>query len=241
MNNNAIIIENSILKKTLNISGNKIVSSEILNKISGLTLKSGEGSEEFILRFKKGFLSNKEIKASELKVIDTDKNMTDKGEVYTVTFKPFKVFDSKLNLKLVYTLKDEKSVIRKHIELSYDKRGKKSIILDYIDFESMRFDSALNSWSIPKQANSHVPGYALEIGQPLYVDSLFFGVEFPAALNKIEESKTSLRYYSGKNLTDIMKNNLFISYEAVMGAADGNAFPQVQRAFFEYKIGRAHV
>ena len=234
MNNNTIVIENSVLKKTLNVSGNKIDSSEILNKISGLTLKSGEGSEEFILRFKKGFLSNKEIKASELKILDTDKSMTDKGEVYTVTFKPFRVYDSKLNLKLVYTLKDEKSVIRKHIELSYDKRGDKSFALDYIDFESLGFDGSLMSWSIPKQANSHVPGYALEIGQPLYVDSLFFGVEFPAALNKIEESKTSLRYYSGKNLTDIMKNNLFVSREAVIGAADGNAFPQVQRAFFEY-------
>ena len=92
MNNNAIVIENAVLRKTLNVSDNKIVSTEILNKISGLTLKSGDGSEEFILRFKKGFLSSKEIKASDLKVVDTDKSMTDKGEVYTVTFKPLRSY-----------------------------------------------------------------------------------------------------------------------------------------------------
>lgn len=234
MNSNAIVIENSKLRKTLFLEKNRIVSTEILNKLSGITIKSGECSEEFVLRFKTGFFSKAIIKASELKVLASDKIMADGSEVYTITFKPFNVKDSKLTLKLVYSLESKSSVIKKHLELSYDKRGDKAIILDFIDFESLSFDGTLMSWSIPKQANSHVPGYALEMGQPLYVDSLFFGVEFPAALNKIENCKTALRYYSGKKLTDIMKNNLFVSHEAVLGVADGNTFPQVQRAFFEY-------
>ena len=234
MNSNSIIIENEVLRKTLSLDKGRIISSEIYNKLSGLTLKSGEGSEEFILKFKKCIFSKKVIKASELKVVSSDKITTDNGEVYTIAFKPFKVWDSKLSLKVIYNVKGEKDVIRKHLELSFDKRGDKSFVLDCIDFESLNFQANLKSWSVPKQANSHVPGYALEMGQPLYVDSLFLGVEFPAALNKIENSTTSLRYYSGKKLTDIMKNNLFVSREAVMGAADGNTFPQVQRAFFEY-------
>ncbi len=234
MNNNTIVIENEGLRKTLILEKGRIVSSEIFNKLCGLNLKSGEGSEEFILKFKSGFFSKKEIKASELKVLSSHKTVTDSGESYEVTFKSFKVYDSKLSLKLIYTYRSEGSVIKKHIELSYDKRGDKAFILDCINFESLSFDSSLKCWSIPKQADSHVPGYALEIGQPLYVDSLFFGVEFPATLNKIEKNVTTLRYYSGKKLTDIMKNNLFVSREAVLGAADGNTFPQVQRAFFEY-------
>ena len=234
MNCNTIVVENKGLRKTFTLENSRIVASQIFNKLSEINVKSGEGSEEFVLRFKSGFLSKKEIKASELKVISCEKNTDDKGECHTIIFKPFKVWDSKLSLKLVYTLRNDSAVMRKHIELSFDKKGNKAIILDCIDFESLHFESNLKHWSIPKQDSSHVPGYALEIGQPLYVDSLFFGVEFPAALNKIENAVTSLRYYSGKNLTDIMKNNLFISYEAVIGAADGNTFPQVQRAFFEY-------
>ena len=232
--NNTIIIENESLRKTLVLDRNFIVSSDIYNKISSKHLVAQKGSEEFILKFRKGCFSKKIIKASDLKVNDTNKIVNENGEVYTITFKPFGIYGSKLNVRLVYSLKGKNDVIRKHIELSFDNRGDKSFTLDYIDFESLKFEPNLKNWSIPKQADSHVPGYALEIGQPLYVDSLFFGVEFPAALNKINNSTTSLRYYSGKKLTDIMKNNVFVSREAVLGAADGNAFPQVQRAFFEY-------
>lgn len=234
MENNAIIIENAGLRKTLVLDRNFIVSSDIYNKVSSRHLVSMQGSEEFILKFKTGFFSKPEIKASELKVDSTKKELTDCGEIHTIIFVPFKIADSKLLVRLVYTLRSDSNIIRKHIELSFDKRGDKAIILDYIDFECLKFDSALSCWSVPKQADSHVPGYALEMGQPLYVDSLFLGVEFPATLNKINESTTSLRYYSGKNLTDIMTNNLFVSREAVLGAADGKTFPQVQRAFFEY-------
>ena len=233
MNGNSIIIENPSLRKTLILDKNYIVSSEIFNKISSLHLVSQQGSEEFVLRFKSGFFS-KEIKASDLKVEATEKKSDADGDSYTIIFKSFRLWDSKLAVKLIYKVRNDNPIIKKHIELSYDKRGNKTIVLDYIDFESLHFDSSLSCWSIPEQANSHVPGYALEMGQPLYVDSLFFGVEFPATLNKIEKNTTSLRYYSGKKLSDIMKNNLFVSYEAVLGGADGKSFPQVQRAFFDY-------
>lgn len=231
---NSIIIENAGLRKTIILNKNKIVSSEIFNKVSSLNLKSQQGSEEFIVKFRNGIFSKCEIKASELKVDAVERNNTDIGEECTVSFAPFRVADSRLLLKLVYSLKKDGNIIRKHIELSFDKRGNKSIVLDYIDFESIKFDSSLSSWSIPKQENSHVPGYALEMGQPIYVDSLFFGIEFPAAHNKIADSTTSLCYYSGKKLTEIMSNNLYVSREAVLGASDGKSFPQVQRAFFEY-------
>ena len=234
MDNNAIIIENKGLRKTLTLNKDRIVSSEIYNKISSLTVKAQQGSEEFILKFNVGLFAKHEIKASELSVSSTKKELTDDGIIYIIVFAPFKIAGSKLGVKLVYTLRNESTFMRKHIELSYEKRGNKAIVLDHINFESLHFDSSLSCWSIPKQENSHVPGYALEMGQPLYVDSLFFGIEFPATLNKIENCTTSLRYYSGKKLTDIMTNNQYVSREAVIGAADGKSFPQVQRAFFEY-------
>ncbi len=234
MDNNSIIIENAGLRKTLNLDRSYIVSSDIFNKISTRHLVTQQGSEEFILRFKSGLLSKYVIKTSDLKVESTEKVLADDGEIHTIIFKQFKIADSKLILKLVYSFRNESTFMRKHIELSYNKRGKKPIVLDYIDFESLHFDSSLSSWSIPEQANSHVPGFSLEMGQPVYVDSLYFGVEFPAALNKIENSVTSLRYFSGKKLTDIMNNNVFVSYDAVTGGADGSSFPQVQRAFYEY-------
>ena len=234
MKSNSIVIENSVLRKTLVIERDFIVSCEIFNKLSSAHLASQQGSEEFILSFRSGIFSKKEVRASELKVISFDEAKGDEGVAYTIVFKPFRIYGSELSLRLIYSVRKDNPVIKKHIELSYDRRGDKTVILDSIDFESLHFESSLNCWSIPKQASSHVPGYALEMGQPIYVDSLFFGVEFPATLNKINNNTTSLRFFSGKKLTDIMKNNLFVSYDAVIGGADGNTFPQVQRAFFDY-------
>lgn len=234
MKANSIIIENAGIRKTIFLEKNRIVSSEIFNKLSSQNLTARQGSEEFILCFGTGLFSKKLIKASALRVESAGSAVTEDRDIYTITFESFKIAGSKIVAKLIYTLRKESTFIRKHIELSYEKRGNKPVKLDFIDFESLHFESSLKSWSIPKQANSHVPGYALEMGQPVYVDSLFFGVEFPAALSKIENSVTSLRYFSGKKLSDIMKNNVYVSYDAVIGSADGKTFPQVQRAFFEY-------
>ena len=107
MDNNTIIIENEGLRKTLTLNKDRIVSSEIYNKISSLTVKAQQGSEEFILKFKTGLFSKPEIKASELKVTSTKKELTDDGIIYTIIFAPFKVADSKLNAKLIYNLRND--------------------------------------------------------------------------------------------------------------------------------------
>lgn len=234
MNNSVIVIENECLRKNIVLDKNFIVSSEIFNKTSSRHIAAQQGSEEFILSFKSGIFS-KVIKSSALKVESAQNLKTEDGECYTIiSFENFKLWGSELSVKLIYNVSNGRKVFKKHIELSYEKRGNKGIILDYVDLESLKFEQSLSCWSIPKQASSHVPGYALEMGQPVYVDSLFFGVEFPCALNKINNYVTSLRCYSGKKLTDIMENNVFVSYDAVMGGADGKTMPQVQRAFFEY-------
>ena len=86
MDNNTIIIENEGLRKTLTLNKDRIESSEIHNKISTLTVKAQQGSEEFILKFKTGLFSKPEIKASELKVTSTKKELTDDGIIYTIIF-----------------------------------------------------------------------------------------------------------------------------------------------------------
>ncbi|MBO5937521.1 MAG: hypothetical protein J6Q79_07950, partial [Clostridia bacterium] len=76
----------------------------------------------------------KQIKASELKVLSFEKTAQEENNIYTIVFKPFRVFDSKLSLKLIYSAANDNPVIRKHIELSFDKRGNKAVALECIDF-----------------------------------------------------------------------------------------------------------
>lgn len=47
----------------------------------------------------------------------------------------------------------------------------------------------------------------LNLGQPLYVNSLFFGCRFPGTYTVIEEKTGFVRYYTGKKLIDMPKNS----------------------------------
>lgn len=229
----SIVIENAYIKKELLLKRRRIISSVIENKISGNILTAGNGSEEFVLSFKSGFFK-KQIKASELKIKDTSVIIDENSSVVKIEFAPFSYKGSDINAIAVYELGKESRTLKKHLELGFSKIGNKKIILDYIDFEKIVFDPSLMHWCSPKQKNSHIPGFAMRLGQPLYIDSLYMGCEFPLCLNDINGSTTMLRYYSGKNLSVLASKGNFISCNAVIGVADGNLFAQVQKAFFEY-------
>lgn len=228
------IIENDFLKKSFTLKNDKIVSWTTLNKISGKTIEAFEGSEEFIICFKNSFFGSSTIKSSEIKVETTSEKETSTSKTYTIIFKSIKIKDSKLKISLVYEAPKYQGILRKHIEIKGEKVGEKPLILDCINLESMKFNSELKCWCIPDQPSSHVPGYMLEMGQPIYVDSLFMGSEFPAALNKINDFTTSINCYSGKNLCEFIKEKPFVSYCSVIGSAQGDIFEQVQKAFFDY-------
>ncbi len=234
MKKDTLIIENDYIRKSLIINGDRIVSWSILNKQSGKTVEALDGSEEFIINFKSSFFGSSTVKASELKIETTTQKETASAKIYTIIFKTTKVKDSKIKISLVYHVPIYQGILRKHLEIKGEKLGEKPIILDFINLESMRFDPAVKCWCIPDQPNSHVPGYMLEMGQPIYIDSLFMGSEFPAALNKISDFTTSINCYSGKDICQTLKEKTFVSYSSVIGAADGDIFEQVQKAFFAY-------
>ena len=231
-NEKKCIIENEYISKSILFVSSKIKEVKICNKITSKTLTALENSEEFIVTFKTGIFSKKVIKASDLKLKEFEQ-IADKGK-YVFTFSAVKVGGSKIEIKLVYSLQSSMKFLRKHLEFSVVDGTTKDIKLDCVEFERLFFDGKLNFWSIPKQNFSHIPGYALEMGQPVYVDSLFFGLEFPVSYNKIENGGVTVRFYSGKKMSELTANSSYKTYDCVVGVAQGDLFAQVQRAFFEY-------
>ena len=227
------IIENSFIKKELLIEKGRIVSFSYTNKLSSNNLTALDGSEVFELSFGNG-LFGKKIKAGELKIKDTTEKIETFSKRHEINFKPFKVKDSTVNLTLVYEIGDNDFFLRKHLELSFAEKGSKDIVLDYIDFENLRFNPGLPYWTVPKQEKSHIPGFALGLGQPVYVDSMFFGFEFPVCLTEIKENATSVKYYNGNTLNKLCSNGKFTTESFVAGCGDGNLMKQVQKAFFTY-------
>ena len=230
---NNIVIENDHIRKELHLKSDRIKGFTLVNKNNDRTLISQKCGEEFVLTFKSAF-SKKEIKASEIKVSDISSVREGEFSKYTVTFSSFDVKDSKIEVKLVYILNDYRCYIRKYLELRYEKKGVKEIILDSIAFESFSFDSSLKFWSVPKQKDAETKSFALSLGQPIYVDGFYFGCEFPVAINKIKNYNAMSTYYSGKRLSELIGSGCYISHKSVAGGAVSDIFEDVQKAFFEY-------
>ncbi|MBE6773569.1 MAG: hypothetical protein E7544_05025 [Ruminococcaceae bacterium] len=232
---NRIIIENSYIKKEISLDKGSISSFTVINKICGRALSASAGSEEFVLSLKgKCRFSKRLIPASSLRVADVSADSENGLTALKIDFAPFDFKGSSILISEVYELKDSEPFMRKHLEFSYDKVGNKAVCLDYISFESFSFDTSLSFWSIPEQKNSHIPGYVMQLGQPVYIDSLYFGCEFPLCSNKIKDGTALVTYYNGKSLDKLITDGVYRSYDAVVGAAEGNLFAQVQKAFFAY-------
>lgn len=227
------IIENSLIKKELCIKDNKISGISVTDMLHGKTLALPEKSEEFFLCFKCGF-RRIVLKASETEIASFDTRKENGETLCTLSFNSVKIADSEIKIALVYRLKDNKSYIQKHIELSYKKRGNRKIILDYICFEKIGISPCHKTWSVPNQSGSHIPGFALSLGQPVYIDRFYTGCEFPAALNSIENGTALVRYFSGKELSELIGQNKYVSFGSVLGCAESDIFEQVQKAFFAY-------
>lgn len=233
MKNETYIIENSLIKKELIIEKGRIRGFSYFNKISGKSLTAEKGSEVFEISFGNGFIP-KVIKSGDLRIKGTKEIIERFSKIHQIYFEPVKVKDSVISLTLVYEIGENDFFLRKHLEISYDKYGRKPLILDYIDFEKMAFDPALSYWTVPEQKNSHIPGFALGLGQPVYVDSMFFGFEFPVCLTEIKKFRTSVKYYNGKPLRKLTGSDKFVSESFVAGCGDGSLREQVQKAFFSY-------
>lgn len=233
VNENRIIIENSNIKKEITVEKGKIISFFIENKLSKRILTVGKGSEEFVLSFGGG-LFKKRVNASELIIKGTSVSEKQGKTELKIEFEPFSLKDSKIIAAEVYYLGDGDGFIKKQLELSFEKEGKRKIPLDSISFESFSFDTGLMHWTVPEQKGANMTATAYKFGQPVYIDSLYFGCEFPICLNEIKDDKASVRFFSGKNLASLTKEGKYVSYPSVAGAAEGNIFAQVQKAFFEY-------
>ncbi len=228
-----IIIENKLIKKELHLSSDKITGWTITNLSDSRKLKSLDKSEEFVLDFKCGFRKIR-ISSSQLNVSGVSSSREDEINKYTVSFRPFKLMDSKIKVNLVYLVNDFRCYIRKYLELRYDKKGAKDAVLESISFESFKFDSKLKFWTVPKQKDAETKSFPLSLGQPFYVDSFYFGCEFPVAVNKIEKMTAKSTYFSGKKLSELIGSDAYVSHKCVAGGADSDIYEDVQKSFFEY-------
>lgn len=227
------VIENDNLSVQINISKSKVSSFFIINKLNGCKICGEESSELFVINFKGG-LFNERVNSRSLKISNVFPAENENCDILTIEFAPIKVKGSKLKLSLVYTLEKTARYIRKHIEIDAEKVSEKAV-LDYIDFSPIVTGINLKTSCLPEQKSSHISGFALSLGQPVFISSLFIGCEFPATLNTIENSAVSVKYFSGKPLSELLdRNSKYISYNSVIGVAQSEDDTVLHLALYDY-------
>lgn len=168
------------------------------------------------------------------------------GKKVTFNFKPytFKGVEYTISENIVMYKGDH--FMRKYLEISVPDNQKANAVIDYIDLESMNVNENDATWTIPTDAGGIVEmdQFKANLGQPIYIQGMFFGSEFPLTDTQIVDKNGYIRYYSGKSFERLgLDNQLaktedgsakYVTWQTVAGAARSTENEVIQADFFEY-------
>ena len=194
-------------------------------------------------------IAGKEIKSSELTLKSTsiddttavinDVNKT--GKMITFEFDPVQMGTGEANITEKIVMYDGDHFMRKFLEIDSED---KDVRMDYIDGEHLTVTDSDKTWTVPKGVGGVVEmsEYKANLGQPIYIDGMFVGSEFPETDTQIESGLGHVRYYTGKNFTDferdgqLTEDGKYISWQTVVGAShsDGSDQGVIQSDFYDY-------
>ncbi len=164
------------------------------------------------------------------------------GQKVTFRFAPFTFRNVEYTITENVVMYDGDHFMRKYLEISVPEAQKKNAVIDYIDLESLVTNSSDATWTIPTDAGGIVQmeQFKANLGQPIYIQGMFFGCEFPVADNEIVDNVGYLRYYTGKSFTrleaddQLTTDGKYVTWQTVAGAARSTDNAVIQADFFEY-------
>lgn len=205
-------LESNVLKREFKVVDGNLLASEIINKESGMQfIPDGNGSE-FVIRFVDGDeMSSKGLTVTECAEKD--------GRIF---FRFEEMYGT--NVVVSFSVAKDGNTLQKQIMIKQTEPK----VIDYIALENIGIINSTTSFSVPG-GPSEIDEYYSNLGQPFYVDSLFFGCEFPATKNGIFHGRGQVLYYVGKSA----EKNLVCPI-TVMGGAKGNSIAELKAALFKY-------
>lgn len=206
-------LESNRLKREFKIVNGNFFASQILNKYSDMTFIPDGNGCEFVIRFADG----DDFSAKGLSVVDSS---ADEGKLRFV-FQETKG----ISVTLEMWIHPDGNTICK--QLTLDQNDSK--VIDFVYLDSVGIINSKTHLGAELVEGSQLSPVHAALGQPFYIDSLFFGCEFPATDNRISHGVGRIKYYIGKNVGKGFKCPV-----TVMGAAKSNTVYDVKRAFFEY-------
>jgi hypothetical protein len=214
-------LENEFITRTVVVDKGRLRTTRLANKLDRQELKLA-GAEEFRVRLSADVNSTQPdvmLTAADFEVTSSDATADAiRIELCNKTHG--------VSVAVCYTLRPGKKYGHKHLEIVSDEER----TLELVDIESLVIAEAFS----PYKAKDMMRAYGRflpALGQPLYTNrtATFWGVEFPAAWNRLEGETLRCGVQYGDRLQPGRK---FTTHRAVFGVGDDPEF--VQEAFLEY-------
>ena len=207
-------LESKILQREFVVNENTLYASQIRNVLSGRDFVPDGNSVEFLFHFTDG----SEFSSKGLNVIDSDQ---ENGKL------SFKFEETQgIAVTMTFWVGDDGNTLRKQI--SFVQSSDKTI--DYILLEHIGITNSKTHFTVPTDIKgTELDGFQSSLGQPFYIDTLFFGCEFPATQNIILYGIGQVKYFLGKKI-----NGEFKCPVTVIGGAESDLMVDVQKSFYEY-------
>ncbi|MDE5756949.1 MAG: alpha-galactosidase [Clostridia bacterium] len=210
--------------KGIEVNGDKIVGAYVLNKLTGKKINQ-LGYECSISYFvKSGILRKKAFfDSNQMRVVASDES----GLQLAISHGGMD-----WDIRIDYVADAQSGALRKTLKINVSNP---QVVIDFIDLDSFDASQAEFKWSIPKvKKRVMIPAYITTMGQPYYVNDMFFGGEFPVADNRIEEGVAYSRYHIGRSFADIAQDGEYNSIPFVMGSGKNAKFHSMRADFFRY-------
>ncbi|WP_285945152.1 discoidin domain-containing protein, partial [Thomasclavelia cocleata] len=215
------------------------------------------GGAEFNLHKDKApeIVDDRSFKASDLtlkddgvKVEDTTATINEVekvGKKVTFSFEPYEFKNVEYTINEVIVIYEDDHFMRKYMEISVPENQAENAVIDYIDLESFNINKSDTTWTIPtgKGGVVSMDEFKANLGQPIYIQGMFMGCEFPVADTQIIDNNGYMRYYSGKSFNRLVEDNQaayadgkvnYMTWQTVAGAARSTENAVIQSDFFEY-------
>lgn len=164
------------------------------------------------------------------------------GKKVTFSFEPYTHKGVEYTIDEVVVMYEGDYFMRKYLEIEVPDEDMGKAEIDYIDLESLKVEESDKQWTIPRGKGGIVQmeEFKANLGQPIYIQGMFFGCEFPAADTEIVDETGYMRYYTGKTFERMKEDNQlttdgkYVTWQTVAGAARSTENEVIQADFYDY-------
>ncbi len=207
--NESAVISGDSIQRVLSTKDNILRTVEVNNKIAGQ--KISVSGPEFVITCGDG----QELTSDEFKVVSLDSN------AHSVIVR---LLNESYGIQAEITYSDAQKAPLLYKQIRFTNKGTKPFLLRTVELEHLK----INNEKVTYAVNANFPEIS-DWGQPVYTESLWFGVEFPATRSSVtSDGFIFLRHHPG---TELGTGQSYLTKKAVLGAA---AAGKVKEFFMDY-------